>query len=289
MIDKINEIADAADKSTNIFERILDNIPSFRANKLLMKEIENDPDMSPTDKAAYLYALKDLKKSIKNLATTYNLTDFMLKTKKGTGIETSLSQVNDEWLGMYNDIVKNISDENMQLIWAKILASKCEDSDSVGKRLLSILQIIDNQTAEAFSYLCSHTFMLCDNGEKTKPFFLYHIGSVGDSSNDLFPSYSYDQTFLNAHNITELDSIGLIRYENFNGFNLKINEIELDYFGSKLSIKSKNSISIGYIIYTSCGEQLINALYDKSTDKDMNFFNHIAEYYRRSHCIVNIH
>lgn len=290
MVDKVNEIVDVADKSANFLEKILDNIPSFRAHKLLMKEIENNLDMSPAEKAAFLYALGPLKKSIRNLASTYELADFMLNTKKVAGIETSLSQINDEWLGMYNDIVKNISDENMKLIWAKILASKCEDSNSVGKRLLSILQIIDNKTAEAFSYLCSHTFMQYDKydkEEKAKPIFLYHIGSVGDSSDGLFPSYSYDKTFLNAHNITELDSIGLIRYENFTEFSLNAKEIELDYFGSKLSIKSEGSVSIGRIIYTSCGEQLINALYDKNADKDMNFFNHISEYYKRSHYIVN--
>lgn len=267
---------DAAKEGSGILEKFLSISPRYRANKMLLDEIENDPNMTPMEKYVAMRNLNKIKKEIMNSASIYNAADSMLNGK-GKSLEQLLPTVDDEWLGMYDDISKNVSSQEMQTVWAKILASKCEDENSVSKKLLQVLQVMNSNDAELFSYLCSHSVMVFNPKDGIEyPLFFY-------SGIKMYNLYDID--YINYTNLINLSSLGLI---NFNtSFREKLYEdsdrIFFSYYGKKICIYSElESITIGQVTYTKCGDELVKLLYNGMLeDRDPLLLNKIADYYKK--------
>lgn len=270
---------DAAKEGSGILEKFLSISPRYRANKMLLDEIENDPNMTPMEKYVAMRSLNKVKKEIMNSANIYNFANLMLNGK-GKSLEQLLPTVDDEWLGMYDDISKNVSSQDMQTVWAKILASKCEDENSVSKKLLQVLQIMDSNDAKYFSYLCSHSVMCCNPADKVEyPIFLY----PGATKDEL---EVYDDEYINYGYLTDFSSLGLINYNSSAGTIIykKADLLIMNYYGEKINIVSSNGkISIGVITYTSCGVELVGILHEGMSDKkDPLLISKISEYYKKN-------
>ena len=176
-VEKDLEVAEkalnVAKEGSSFIEKLLSACPKYRANKKLLDDIENDPNMNPMEKYVIMRNLNKIKKEIMNNANIYNIANSML-SGKGKSLEKLLPTVDDEWLGMYDDISKNVSSQDMQTVWAKILASKCEDGNSISKKLLQVLQVMNSKDAELFSYLCSHSVMILNPNDGIEyPVFFY--------------------------------------------------------------------------------------------------------------------
>lgn len=270
---------DAAKEGSGLIEKLLSVNPRYRANKMLLDEIEHDPNMTPMEKYVAMRSLNKVKKEIMNSTNIYNFANLMLNGK-GKSLEQLLPTVDDEWLGMYDDISKNVSSQEMQTVWAKILASKCEDENSVSKKLLQVLQIMDSNDAEYFSYLCSHSVMCFDPVDKEEtPIFLYP-----DATKDELEVY--DDKYINYGYLTNCSSLGLINYNSSIGTLLykKANLLIMNYYGKKINIVSSNGeIGIGAVTYTSCGEELVKILHEGMSDKkDPLLISKISEYYKKN-------
>lgn len=270
---------DAAKEGSGILEKFLSISPRYRANKMLLDEIENDPNMTPMEKYVAMRSLNKVKKEIMNSANIYNFANLMLNGK-GKSLEQLLPTVDDEWLGMYDDISKNVSSQDMQTVWAKILASKCEDENSVSKKLLQVLQIMDSNDAKYFSYLCSHSVMCCNPADKVEyPIFLY----PGATKDEL---EVYDDEYINYGYLTDFSSLGVINYNSSAGTIIykKADLLIMNYYGEKINIVSSNGkISIGVITYTSCGVELVGILHEGMSDKkDPLLISKISEYYKKN-------
>ncbi|MBO4845815.1 MAG: DUF2806 domain-containing protein [Lachnospiraceae bacterium] len=63
-----------------------------------------------------------------------------------------------DWFVRFYEAVGNVSDEEMQDIWAKILASEISESDSFSYRTIDILRNMSRKDAELFVRICSHSF-----------------------------------------------------------------------------------------------------------------------------------
>ena len=60
-----------------------------------------------------------------------------------------------DWTARFFSSVQDVSSEEMQILWAKILAGQVERPDSTSLRTLSVLQEMDRNTAELFKKFCS--------------------------------------------------------------------------------------------------------------------------------------
>lgn len=265
------EIADGVNEKSGIFMEILNSIPEYRANKLFIENVENDPNLDYTQKMALLYQHKAVKKAAINLNQIYNAADLLLKDK-GTSLEEKVPD--DDWFGMYNDIAKNISDEEMQVIWSKILASECINSNSISKKLLSILQIIDAKTAKAFSKLCSYSIYI-ELKIGRKFIFIYpHKLLFADKVQSL---ENYFSNTISYEDILNLQSLDLITYDCLNQYAYKLSEIDFHYYNATIHVKSSNdNISVGCVMLTNEGNKLAEILYDdmenqKADDKFLEF------------------
>ncbi|MCY4185806.1 MAG: DUF2806 domain-containing protein [Rhodobacteraceae bacterium] len=65
-----------------------------------------------------------------------------------------------DWTAKFFNSVKDVSSEEMQILWAKILAGQVERPGSSSLRTLGILQEMDRNTAELFEKFCSMCMFL---------------------------------------------------------------------------------------------------------------------------------
>lgn len=282
-IDTVNKIADLGDKLINMID-IKNIFPSLKARQVFISEIEKNDELSTAQKMALLYHFNDVSKRAKNFYSVLELTEIMLNAK-GVSLETAKIDTDSEWFGMFSDIAKNVSDEEMQHIWAKILASKCEDEKSVDKKLLSILQVMESEDAEIFSRICANSVFVID-GEDITPEFIY--------PSDIDPNEVYERKYLNHDTFTQMQSLGLIKYHTgLSGFGTRgdnNNCIIIDYYGERIQIYSQSpkTIYLGIVELTRCGKQLVKILYEgQKENKNLQLMNKIIEYYQKNSFEVN--
>lgn len=63
--------------------------------------------------------------------------------------------VDHDWAARFFNEVQDISSEQMQILWARLLAGQARNPGSVSVRTLSVLKNLDQDTAELFRVLCS--------------------------------------------------------------------------------------------------------------------------------------
>lgn len=293
-IETADKAVDTADKFKKFMDGILEKFPSHRAKQLFINEIENNPNLTTSEKMGYLYSYKSIANQMKNTAQIYTLADLKMK-ERGKSIEDELPKLGEDWLNYYNDVIKNFSSEEMQAIWASILASECENKGSISKKLISILQVIDKDCAEAFSYMCSYAISYENENDLNYMFIIPgSIMSTEDLSfKDSCVKDYYDKNIINFDRRVNLEAFGLIK-ETAMGFCISGNEITLKYCGKSIDVKCKNKhdgIPVGLIEFTAAGKELIkvlgNGLDIKKNPSYIEDF--IVRYYKENGCEVTVH
>ena len=156
------------------------------------------------------------------------------------------SQMEDDWVTNFFDKSRIVSDNEMQDIWAKVLAGEANAPGTYSKRTVNFLGDLDKTDAELFQNLCSFGWIV---GAFTPLIF--------DSKAEI-----YNKKGINFASLTHLDSIGLIQFQHLSGFlrtELPKTFVVL-YCGKPLVLEmpqeEKNSLSIGKILLTKLGQEL---------------------------------
>ncbi len=71
--------------------------------------------------------------------------------------------IEDDWLHNFFDKCRLISNDEMQFLWAKVLAGESQVPNSFSKRTVNLLQTLDKKDAEDFQSLCRFTVRLNGN------------------------------------------------------------------------------------------------------------------------------
>lgn len=281
-----NEFKEAAKDTLGIIDKIAEYFPSLKARKVFFEEIENNSNLPFNEKMAYLYNFKKIQQQIKNTASTFNLTDLILK-ESGKTLEEEIPKLDEDWFCYFDDVAKNFSNSDMQIIWAKILASECSKHGSVSKKVIGILQTIDKKEAETFSFLYSHSFLfkLDDNDYDYEFIYPRLIGSDNAELRNIFENTPVDDISL-----MNLESLGLIKYDLLSGFAFTESDINATYFDSNLYLKCRNmqSIPYGNISFTFAGSQLVQILHKSiENEKNQDYLDFIINYWEKS-CEVTL-
>ena len=72
-----------------------------------------------------------------------------------TSTEVPDEEPNHDWTARFFNSVQDVSSDEMQTLWAKILAGEVEQPGSTSARTLSILRDLDQTTAKHFQRVCS--------------------------------------------------------------------------------------------------------------------------------------
>ena len=70
-----------------------------------------------------------------------------------------------DWTARFFNEIQDVSSEEMQLLWAKVLAGEVERPGSTSIRTLSILRNLDQATSDLFRKLCSASVFLVPEGK----------------------------------------------------------------------------------------------------------------------------
>jgi hypothetical protein len=156
--------------------------------------------------------------------------------------------VNQDWTSRFFKECEDISDEQMQQIWARILAGEVARPGSFAPRTLSVTRDLTRQDADLFTRLCQ---------------FGWVIPSVGFAPvihNIDAPELAAAKMSFAA--LTHLTSIGLVEFAPSTSYGIArpITEIAPSYSGKTYQLKSdggqKRRFHFGHVILTGAGAEL---------------------------------
>lgn len=156
------------------------------------------------------------------------------------------SKIEDDWITNFFDKSRIVSDNEMQDLWASVLAGEANSPGSYSKRTVNFLGDLDKRDAELFSALCSFGWFV---GPFTPLVFDYEASIYNDKG-------------LNFDTLTHLDSIGLIQFDHLSGYSRTglLKKFTVAYCGEPLKLTMEkeegNQLSIGKLILTQTGIEL---------------------------------
>lgn len=118
--------------------------------------------------------------------------------------DVSEKPVDPDWVAQFFESCQDVSNDDMQQLWARILAGEVTTPGSFSRRTMAFVKTIDHKTAGLFTKFCTCIWKIDNN--ITPIIFEQDIG--GESS-----LFKFTELVL-------LDSLGLIRFEPLSGFRL---------------------------------------------------------------------
>ncbi len=113
---------------------------------------------------------------------------------------------NHDWTAKFFREVQDVSSEEMQVIWTKVLIGEVEKPGTTSMRTLSILKDLDEKTARLFSQLCSAAVYLVGNdGEIFDARVISLSGNAGQNSLAKYGLGFGQLTRLNEHGLIIAD------------------------------------------------------------------------------------
>ncbi len=154
-------------------------------------------------------------------------------------------KIEDDFLRNFFDKSRLVSDEQMQEIWARILAGEANNPGTFARKTINIVADMDKSDADRFAILLSFSWVVGGN-------------PVAIVYND--DSY-FDERGIDLEMLADQESLGLISTNSLPyGFYLSGVSLRAAYFDKSaqitLSNKDKNFLSTGNVFLTPAGRQL---------------------------------
>lgn len=162
--------------------------------------------------------------------------------------ESKPEQMEDDWVTNFFNKSRIISDDEMQTLWAKVLAGEANSPGTYSKRTVNLLSDLDKKDALLFQSLCR---------------FGWFIGNftplVFDPQAEI-----YNKAGINFESLSHLDSLGLIQFNGISGFSRQAlpKQFIVAYFEQQLTLimqkDTGNDLEIGYVLLTKAGRELVS-------------------------------
>ena len=157
-------------------------------------------------------------------------------------------KMENDWISNFFDKCRLVSDEDMQNLWAKVLAGEANESGRYSKRTVNFVATLCKTEARLFSKLCS---------------FIWHIGTefvciIKADENKILKKNGMD-----FDSLVHLDEIGLITFDNTKTFHKKglPKNIKFFYFNTPIYVKfpmeKNNFLHIGNVLLSKMGKELV--------------------------------
>lgn len=249
-------------KNENIQNKTVDILgllfPYAGIEKRALEMYVSDVEKSDMPAESKLIAVLNAKQTIKKLKNQKGVAEkAVANAKEGTVFDAS-SGVDQEWFERFMDSAGFVSDEQVQMMWGKVLAKEFEAPGSTPLNMIRILSEITPKYAQVFQKICSMRrlmVLLDSNGNviaSREDIVVPYKGS-GDKMRSLGLSFDI---------LNEIETLGLIKFDSSAGYAaLNIPEgCILTYTNgtTKEVIKHKNGqIPIGSVMLTDAGECLM--------------------------------
>ena len=155
--------------------------------------------------------------------------------------------VDEDWFASFFDKARLVSDDQLQDVWAHILAGEANQSGSFSKRTLSTVADMSREDAVLFTALCG---FVVDFASGSDLLVFNHRADIYRSR-----GITFDALF-------DLDAMGLIRFNSVEGF-AKNGFAETEYasyFGTPVRLDTtednRSGLSTGTVLMTEVGRQV---------------------------------
>lgn len=166
------------------------------------------------------------------------------------------SLLEDDWLTNFFEKSRNVSDDEMQNAWARILSGETNSPGTYSKRTVNILAELSKLDAEIFTKLTYFSVQL--TGGEPFPY-------IKDIENDI-----YNKNDIKFKDLEQLDSIGLITFNNVAGYKItdpsvRGGHFDLSYDDTYITVAVTDgaitSMPTGRVSYTQQGLELLKICY----------------------------
>ena len=234
------------DKSQEEIENVeivqkLDEQKSITNNIENIEEANTNIKLALEDKEEY----KKIKKE-NNLYNTLNFT--MNEFENISKDEVSDEKVDKDWITRFFDTVENISNESLQILWAKILAGEIKKPNTYSLRTLELLKNISFKDAELFSKIGN---LSIQNQTRTTTFIMSNKTAL-------------EKIGIKFSEILSLQDLGLIHPHSLLSYNIKeqANDTLIYLFYGKdlikIDLKKNTKINVPSYSLTSIGVELLS-------------------------------
>lgn len=191
--------------------------------------------------------------------------------------------IEDDWINNFFDKCKLISDNEMQNLWAKVLAGEANNPGRYSKRTIEFMSTMDKYDAELFNKLAT----FCWNFAEPQPIIL---------------SFEDKETsdILNYRELNHLNNIGLISLETIGLSRIIKNQdqINISYCSRLVTLKFPNSefykLSIGHVSLTKIGKDIMNTInkdlfniYTYNSNFSEEYYNYVLSKFYKANIIVS--
>src|ERR1039458_6537682 len=90
----------------------------------------------------------------------HNIESITIKALPDVNPESRPEDMEDDWIANFFDKCRLISDEQMQSLWARILAGEANAPGKFSKRTVNLLGSLDKEDATLFSKVCGFTLLI---------------------------------------------------------------------------------------------------------------------------------
>ena len=258
MLDNLEILpGEAFTASEHIIEKVIDKISNvvgwmimpkgskkyqLEAEAYLVEQIKNDSRMPELAKAA---CISSIRKLIREYRNQHNI---LLIALNFLNSSANPDDVDEDWLSYFFDNAKNISKEEMAVIWGHILAREINMPNQVPKSLIYILSVIDYEDAVSFGKLANISLQI-EN-------LYYPVVFLGMSD-------VYRKNELHMNDIIRLESTNLIQYGEM-PYEISVSsQDKIKYFDECIDVGNEEKICIGNVILTKAGQALMPVITDK--------------------------
>jgi len=196
-----------------------------------------------------------------------NMEEITKKSLPHLSDDSNPNKMEDDWVTNFFDKSRIVSNEDMQNIWSQVLAGEANSPGSFSKRTVNLLSDLDKKDAELFQTLCR---------------FGWFVGEfcplVFELKDDI-----YNNLGINFGSLSHLDSLGLIQFNGFSGFNRQgvPKNFAATYCGQLLPLAmpkdTDNVLDAGKVLLSQAGRELANIVHAPKVD---GFYEYVKEKWR---------
>ncbi len=156
------------------------------------------------------------------------------------------NDMEEDWITNFFEKCRIISDEEMQLLWSKILAGEANLPGTFSRQTINLLANLDKRDASIFTQLCRFNWVIGNV-----------VPLIYDVQDEIYNKYG-----INFNTLSHLDSLGLIRFDNIADYQrMKLpKKFQVSYYGRNVEItmpqESDNILAIGKVLLTRAGQEL---------------------------------
>ena len=218
-----------------------------------------------------------------NIENVLEKTQIVLEENKKNGDDTASAEpINNDFLTQFINGAGEISDQEMQQLWAKLLAGEIKQPRSFSLRTLSKLKMMTTDEAKLFEkiskYIISNEYIIRDEVLLKKYnvsySYLLYLQDCG-----IISLVGAERHYLGNTNILYNNLISIIKNKENDGSEIKVNAYVLTTFGKELNrIINKNYDDKFFIEFSKSLKDNYKELFDISCHKVVSIIDNQINY-----------